>query len=65
MPAERPVLGLRLTEEEPLAGIRLDGGMVISKYELPDVRLALTMVSATVPVLLIVVDTADCAPYPS
>ena len=48
--------------EEPPADIEVDGDVVISKFELPAVMLALTPVNATVPVLLIVADCAACVP---
>ena len=64
VPADSPVLGRTLTLEEPPADIVLDGNAVISKYEPPVVMLALTPVNDTVPVLLIVVATAVCVPYP-
>jgi hypothetical protein len=38
--------------DESLADTELDGGVVISKFALPAVRLALTPVNAVVPVVI-------------
>jgi len=53
-----------IVEESP-SDIEADGDDVISKFALPAVMLALTPVSAKVPVFLIVTDCAVCVPYPT
>ena len=56
-------MGRTPTEEDSPAVIDADGDVIISKYSLPAVMLALTPVTATVPVSLIVADCAGCVPY--
>lgn len=65
VPAESPVTGLILIDEELPADIEADGCAVILKFALPAVMLALTPVNATVPVLLIVTDCCGCVSYPA
>ena len=65
VPTGNPVLGRIMTLEDDPPDIVLVGIVIISKFVLPDVILVLTPFNETNPVLLIVVDTVGCVPYPN